>query len=273
MGPLGIAAIAAGAGMANSAIGAWQSRQNVSAQNAFNMEMAKYQWEKNWEAMEYMNKYNSPSEQMRRLREAGLNPKLVYGKGSHTANVMKQAPSYGEVRGDYSGIQPIQIPEMVSKYQNIKMIEQQIKNEKARELNILSDTMNKTITAAGGRIDNRTKNYMLGLQMKYAAKQMQTGIQKTEAETANLLTKNRELQELVKTRRAERAMKELERRGYEKIDYSDRWIIDRILDTIQVLGATFGIGGIIKSLGNKGDVLQKALEKRPTGPVKNKRKY
>lgn len=41
-----------------------------------------YSWN-HWNAM---NAYNHPKEQMKRLREAGLNPLLVYGNGSVTGN-------------------------------------------------------------------------------------------------------------------------------------------------------------------------------------------
>lgn len=39
------------------------------------------------------NRYNSPEEQMNRLREAGLNPNLVYGKGADMAAAQMKGPN------------------------------------------------------------------------------------------------------------------------------------------------------------------------------------
>ena len=47
------------------------------------------------------NEYNSPKEQMQRLKEAGLNPMLVYGNGSVSGNMSASAPSYEPV--NYTG--------------------------------------------------------------------------------------------------------------------------------------------------------------------------
>lgn len=61
----------------------YNSRKAAKKQYNYQMEM----WNAN-------NLYNSPLQQMERLREAGLNPNLVYGNGSatHTAT-MASAPS------------------------------------------------------------------------------------------------------------------------------------------------------------------------------------
>lgn len=44
-------------------------------------DLMKYQFDLNQLAVENQNRYNSPIAQMERLREAGLNPNLVYGNG------------------------------------------------------------------------------------------------------------------------------------------------------------------------------------------------
>lgn len=53
------------------------------------------------------NAYNTPSQQMKRLREAGLNPNLMYGNGSNAGGTadMPSAPSAGQAsKADYPGI-------------------------------------------------------------------------------------------------------------------------------------------------------------------------
>lgn len=57
----------------------WQAEQN--AENAARQDYWNYK-SRDWavEDRDYMNKYNSPSQQMERMKEAGLNPNLLYGK-------------------------------------------------------------------------------------------------------------------------------------------------------------------------------------------------
>lgn len=56
--------------------------QAVRETNQAQMDLAKYQYEKNLEQWNRENAYNSPSAQMSRLASAGLNPHLVYEKGN-----------------------------------------------------------------------------------------------------------------------------------------------------------------------------------------------
>ena len=63
----------------------------------YNWEMAQWQNATNIENWNMQNAYNHPSQQMKRLEEAGLNPNLVYDKGaSTTASSLPAAPSVGQ---------------------------------------------------------------------------------------------------------------------------------------------------------------------------------
>lgn len=64
-----------------------------AATNKAQMELAKYQYEKNLEMWNRQNEYNLPSAQRQRLIDAGLNPALMYGNG-HISNTSADAPSY-----------------------------------------------------------------------------------------------------------------------------------------------------------------------------------
>lgn len=92
--------ILGGASLLGSALGAHSNKKT----NEVNMELAKYQNE--WQTQEnekayqrsvdmwnLQNRYNSPTEQMARLRSAGLNPNLVYGNGA-VGNSAGSAPQY-----------------------------------------------------------------------------------------------------------------------------------------------------------------------------------
>lgn len=120
-GPLAPALIAAGANIIGGGLSAWQSRRNVRDTNRANVqqadiaykrnkELAQYTFDKNLEMWKLQNKYNAPGAQMQRLQEAGLNPHLMYGKGT-VGNAqgmpqMQQTP-YVSPRMDYSGRQSI----------------------------------------------------------------------------------------------------------------------------------------------------------------------
>lgn len=120
-GPLAPALIAAGAQVIGSGLSAWQSRRNVRDTNRANIqqadlaykrnkELAQYTFDKNLEMWNLQNKYNAPGAQMQRLQEAGLNPHLMYGKGT-VGNAqgmpqMQQTP-YVAPKMDYTGRQAI----------------------------------------------------------------------------------------------------------------------------------------------------------------------
>ena len=77
-----------------------------------NKKLAQYSFNKNVEMWKMQNAYNSPKQQMSRLKEAGLNPNLMYGKGTvGNAQTMPQyqtLPSSGEVFGQsVAGLQGI----------------------------------------------------------------------------------------------------------------------------------------------------------------------
>lgn len=87
--PLGAGLISA----AGSLLGNLFGFGSQAATNKAQMELAKYQYEKNLEMWNRQNEYNLPSAQRQRLLDAGLNPALMYGSG-HISNTAADAPSY-----------------------------------------------------------------------------------------------------------------------------------------------------------------------------------
>lgn len=120
--PLGV--VAAVGGMANMFA---QSASN-KASNKANMELAEYQYAKNLEQWHRENEYNLPSNQMQRLKDAGLNPNMVYGSGSVVGNTQSQSPQYQAPHVS----KKINMPDMLSMYQNLEMNQAQIDNIKAQ---------------------------------------------------------------------------------------------------------------------------------------------
>lgn len=67
-----------GAGIASSI----SNYKSVQATNKAQMDLAKYQADRNLELWNLNNEYNTPQAQMERYKAAGLNPNLIYGEGS-----------------------------------------------------------------------------------------------------------------------------------------------------------------------------------------------
>lgn len=71
--------------------------------NRANKQLAQYSHNKNIEMWKMQNEYNSPAQQMARFKSAGLNPQMIYDKGTAgNAQTMPQyqaLPSSGDVFG------------------------------------------------------------------------------------------------------------------------------------------------------------------------------
>lgn len=138
------AAIIGGLGsIVGSAIGA-SSQRRVNIQN---MELAKYQnnWQtaendkayaRNLEMWNMQNAYNSPTAQMSRLRQAGLNPNLVYGNGV-TGNSSGSAPQYEPAKIQRATMEPFRgwnlgLSDAVSTYLAVRQNKAQVENMEAQ---------------------------------------------------------------------------------------------------------------------------------------------
>lgn len=103
------------------------------------------------------NAYNSPLQQMQRLKEAGLNPNLVYGEGAtHSAAPVRST----DVKGwnpetpNIGGLAPAAI-QGIQAYQDYTLQQETIKNMEAQRQNMLLDSALKTMVYAGKETDNK----------------------------------------------------------------------------------------------------------------------
>lgn len=96
-----------------------QDRINFERQRSHNMEMAKYNFDNEVKMWNMQNEYNDPAAEMRRLKDAGLNPHLMYGNGA-------QANRGGDLTNPQAetaryNVSPRMSPlEMISNYQAIR---------------------------------------------------------------------------------------------------------------------------------------------------------
>jgi len=86
------------------------------------------------------NAYNHPSQQMQRLKEAGLNPNLVYGGG---ATITAQSVKTPEAQVPNIDLQ--KAPELIGAYQSIK--NQQLEYSRIQKAMELQDAQKKNIEA------------------------------------------------------------------------------------------------------------------------------
>lgn len=110
----------------------WNKKMNQANQD-FAREMYERQRRDALADWQMQNEYNHPLEQMNRLRQAGLNPNLVYGKGAdNTAAVVRSssAPGY---QGQPYRMDPSIVSGLVSNYFNIRQ-------QKAQTDNIAANT-------------------------------------------------------------------------------------------------------------------------------------
>lgn len=139
------AAIAATAGLVQS----WHNRRNdkanIKRQQQANAALSAQEFAQNTESMRMLNQYNDPSAQMARLQQAGLSPSLIYGSGAGGASGnQSSAPQY-RARETNMSMSPIQLPDMISQYQNFQMKQAQIDNVKANTENLQERTISEPV--------------------------------------------------------------------------------------------------------------------------------
>lgn len=96
----GLTSIAASAGNSRRSVRA--AKRNTDAAIAANWKMANFQYEKNLEQWYRENAYNAPDAQMRRLKNAGLNPNLIYGSGGAEGNTTTAGPRFNAPDVEYN---------------------------------------------------------------------------------------------------------------------------------------------------------------------------
>lgn len=146
-----------GGALGGSAIGAGQTKRNIELQQEHNKELVEMQYNKDLEMWERANLYNEPSQQMKRLREAGLNPALMYGSGK-AANVAAQTmPKYQAIKTDFSKRRnPLEALNTLGLYQNMQLKSAQIDNVKEQTNNVRIkngiERLNEAILAARSKV-------------------------------------------------------------------------------------------------------------------------
>lgn len=136
------------------------------------------------------NQYNSPLSQMQRLREAGLNPHLVYGNG---ANNVSQPVRSTDVKGWNPQAPAFDLGGIVNTYFGVQQQQQALKNQEA-QLRLINSQVDKT--------DAETTKTLTG--NKYLADEILSRIQQRNVTTENVqlmgkLAMNKDQREALRT--------------------------------------------------------------------------
>lgn len=104
-------------------------RDAQTRQNAANRALAEYQYSKDLEMWNRQNLFNMPSAQMARLKQAGLNPNMVYGTGSAAGITSGSMPRYQAPQMRYDVAIPQDIfSGVIGAYQDYQVKAAQIDN-------------------------------------------------------------------------------------------------------------------------------------------------
>lgn len=112
-------------------------------QRKTNKQLAEYAYTKDLEMWNRANEYNSPENQMQRLKDAGLNPNLAYGSGNVAGNTSTQTPKYQMPEQKYEPVQMPNVLGMLGQYQDIQQKKAITDNLTEQFKGIVQDNANK----------------------------------------------------------------------------------------------------------------------------------
>lgn len=94
------AGVSALGGIASGSQSYRNQKKLLAQQNEYNTQAAELEYQRNLDMWNRQNVYNSPVEQMSRLKDAGLNPNLMYGNGSSSTGNATGMPEYKANRSE-----------------------------------------------------------------------------------------------------------------------------------------------------------------------------
>lgn len=165
------AAIQSGANFLSGIFGNRQNERLVDKQNQSNLQLQdraneftrqqnELAYQRNLEMYDKNNLYNSPTAQMQRFEQSGLNKNLIYGQGSAgntTSSPTAQGVSYQAPKMERNVYQSPSIGNVIQDYINLKTSQAQIDNVKAQTDNQRTQNALATLSLAGERDDYQTK--------------------------------------------------------------------------------------------------------------------
>lgn len=190
--PFPIIPIAAGVGsIVGNLLNNSANKSSVKLQNEGNMKLAEYSFQKENEMWRQANEYNLPQNQMQRLKDAGLNPNMVYGSQSVTGNTVQptlpkyNAPRMEAVHNLNYGVGDAAM-NALSQYQSLQANQAQVNNVKAMTDNIVAKTITEGLTQSQIAQSTARSQFDLGL----AKRLEQTSVDAANANLRKVLNEN-----------------------------------------------------------------------------------
>lgn len=177
--------IAAGVSAISSGAGVYAAGKMNKKTREWNEKMYGIQREDALRDWEVQNAYNSPEQQMARLKAAGLNPNLVYGTGAATSSASPvhstDVKSWSPNAPDFAGVGQAAV-EGVKAYQDFTLQQETVKNMVAQRRNMELDSALKTVQISSDGI----KNASSALELEKSKALYDTSIATAEERLRNL---------------------------------------------------------------------------------------
>lgn len=128
-----------GSNLLGTAANIWATSRQNKKQREWNVAQTNTQYMRDQSSQAYANWYNSPKNQMARFEEAGLNPHLIYGKG--TPGQQQNVPKASKAEGSFK------LPQM----ENPQILDSMLKYQGLKKLNAETDLVSATVNSQNMR--------------------------------------------------------------------------------------------------------------------------
>lgn len=156
--------------------------------NEGNMRLAEYQNTQNQLMWSLNNLYNHPTAQMSRLKQAGLNPNLIYGTGTVSGNTSGAPPRMerAELKPEWVGIDLPDIMNIVTNLMSTKKDQAQIDLIERNESLLKVREVNEFLRGEGQKLSNKQKSNILKYQAAMLEEELKTKAYRTDQEKVKL---------------------------------------------------------------------------------------
>lgn len=196
--PFVIPLINAGANVVENGINAGLNALNNRKQREYNEKMYVRQRQDSLNDWNMQNEYNSPKSQMQRLRDAKLNPNLVYGHGADATGGVPRGTDLQSWNPTAPNVNLQGAATSLMDIYDIKMKEAQIDNLEAQNIVIKQEGLLKATDVAKANIDLSPKQYGPGDMPFYQA------LKESQLEMSQQLLKKSQIESNVMLARNER---------------------------------------------------------------------
>lgn len=182
------AGVSAIGGLVGSSVNRNANLAAVREQNRGNMELAKYKYDRDVEMWNMQNEYNTPSAQMARFAQAGLNPNFMYGQGSagNAASAPQmETPTLNAYTQQDFGIGAA-VSGGVDTYLRFLQFEQSQKLQDSVITKNNLEAAGQELRNANQIVKNASDAFNFGILSKYGKSQAEAALQQTYANIRNI---------------------------------------------------------------------------------------